>query len=203
MPDKLMLIFHRIFFGNAKAITMYGNRTSFLDRIPKGVVSEIFKKPGYGNHRKFCAKKYDYYARAHGNFRERLRFLVNSIDMGRSFDTLYRKLLEVESFGRLAAWDSLQILDTMVLEGKLSPKRMYLSGSTGPKKGVFHFYGVTATEGLKRKVNCGIEEAGMRILDTIRRSRRVPDEIRRDKFLIYRLEDALCNFQKDKFKGRG
>jgi hypothetical protein len=201
LNDKLVVIFHEVFLGDVDIINEYKDRVSFLKEIRENVIEEIFENNNYGNHRKFCAKTYKYYEDAIRSFLDLLPELKNDLRNGASFDTLYNKIIKkVDSFGRTAAWDFLEIIDRTLLNGKLRPTKMYLRGSTGPKNGVQYFFGVHTIGDLKQKKRLDLEEAGMEILKIILNSDKTSDKIKKDRFLIYRLEDALCIFQKGKFQ---
>ena len=201
LDDKLVLIFHEVFFGDVNIVNEYKDKVSFLEEIKENVIKEIFEDHKYGNHRKFCAKTYKYYEDAFRSFFDLLPELKNDLRNGASFDTLYNKIIKkVYSFGRTATWDFLGIIDRTLLNGKLRPTKMYLRGSTGPKNGVQYFFGVHTIGDLKQKKKLDLEEAGMEILKIILNSDKISDKIKKDKFLIYRLEDALCIFQKGKFQ---
>lgn len=201
LDDKLMLIFHKVFFGDIYIIDEYKDDVSFLGEIRENVIKEIFKNHNYGNHRKFCAKNYKYYEDAFRSFLDLLPELKSNLRNDTSFDTLYNKIIKkVDSFGRTATWDFLEITDKTILNGKLRPTKMYLRGSTGPKNGVQYFFGVHTIGDLKQKKKLDLEEAGMEILKILHNSDKSSDKIKKDRFLIYRLEDALCIFQKGKFQ---
>jgi hypothetical protein len=199
LDDKLVLIFHGVFFGNVDIINEYKDKVSFLEEIKENVIKEIFENNNYGNHRKYCTKTHKYYQDAIRSFLNLLPELENNLRNDTSFDTLYNKIVKkVDSFGRTAAWDFLEIIDRTILNGELRPTKMYLQGSTGPETGVRYFFGVHTIGDLKQKKKLDLEEGGMEILKIIHNSNKVPDKIKKDKFLIYRLEDALCIFQKGK-----
>lgn len=201
LEDKLVLIFHEVFFGDIDIINEYKDKVSFLEEIRENVIKEIFENHNYGNHRKFCAKTYKYYQEAIRSFLDLLPELKNDLINDSSFDTLYNKIiLKVDSFGRTATWDFLEIIDRTILNGKLRPTKMYLRDSTGPKNGVQYFFGVHTIGNLKQKKKLDLEEDGMEIFKIILNSDKTSDKIKKDKFLIYRLEDALCIFQKGKFR---
>ena len=203
LDDKLVLIFHEVFFGGVDIIIEYKDKVSFLEETRENVIKEIFENHNhnYGNHRKFCAKTYKYYEDAIRSFLNLLPELKNDLRNDKSFDTLYNKIIKkVDSFGRTAAWDFLEIIDRTILNGKLRPTKMYLRGSTGPKNGVQYFFGVHTIGDLKQKKKLDLEEAGMEILKILHNSDKSSDKIKKDRFLIYRLEDALCIFQKGKFQ---
>ena len=201
LDDKLVLIFHVVFFGDIDIVNEYKDKVSFLEEIRENIIKEIFEKHKYGNHRKFCAQTYKYYEDAIRSFLNLLPKLKNNLRNDTSFDALYNKIIKkVDSFGRTATWDFLEIIDRTILNGKLRPTKMYLRDSTGPTKGVQYFFGVHTIRDLKQKKKLDLEEAGMEILKIILNSDKTPDKIQKDRFLIYRLEDALCIFQKGKFQ---
>jgi hypothetical protein len=203
IDDKLVLIFHEVFFGDVDIVNGYKDKISFLEEIRENVIKEIFEnhKYKYGNHRKFCAKTYKYYGDAIRSFLDLLPTLKNDLRNDTSFDALYNKIIKkVYSFGRTATWDFIEIIDRTILNGKLRPTKMYLRDSTGPKNGVQYFFEVHTIKDLKQKKKLDLEEAGMEILNIILNSDKISNKIKKDRFLIYRLEDALCIFQKGKFQ---
>jgi hypothetical protein len=83
---------------------------------------------------------------------------------------------------------------------------LYLDHATGPKKGVFFYYNVRSYNDLKDRL---MEESDTKpkdyfikavnlIMEAVRKSD-IDERIKKDKFLIYKIEDALCNFQKGNF----
>ncbi len=209
LNEKLMTIFHYIFFGDFEVAEKYN--THFLSLLNKKsdtiqkVIDEIFLKYNYGNHRKYCKKSYDYYEKAVNSFLGILQQIENDIQNDVTFDRLYNKIICLYSFGRTATWDFLECVDRIIVDGGLHPTKMYLQNATGPKNGVFYFFGVENVSQLKYKFSDDclneytdgevLEKAGAQIFNIIKNSD-IPDKIKRDKFLIYRVEDALCIFQK-------
>ncbi len=220
LDEKLITIFHFTFFGSFEVIDEYNKHfLSLLNNKPesiKGIIDEIFSKYTYGNHRKFCKKSYEYYGAAINSFLDLLPQLINDVKNEVSFDTLYNKIStkkiskKVYSFGRTATWDFLECIDRIILKGALYPTKMYLRYSTGPKNGVMYFFSVKDINELKGKLKDKfaakslkynyeyLEEAGVEILDIIKKSD-ISDKTKKDKFLIYKIEDALCIFQKGKY----
>jgi len=201
LDEKLITIFHFIFFGKFEVIEKYNESfLSLLNNEPeniKEIIEEEIFSPEfkYGNHRKYCKKSYEYYREAIKSFLKLLPELKNDLKSDEPFDTLYKKISKkVYSFGRTATWDFLEIIDRKLLKGKLYPAKLYLRDSTGPKEGVLYFFGVDKINELKEN----LEEAGMDILSIILNSN-INNKIKKDRFLIYKLEDALCNFQKGKY----
>ena len=216
LDEKLITIFHFTFFGKFEVIEKYNEYfLSLLNNKPesiKEIIKEIFLSGfTYGNHRKFCKKNYMYYEKAVSDFLKILPELKTDLKNVASFDVLFNKIsAKIFSFGRLAAWDFLEYVDRIISGGKLHPNKMYLQKSTGPKKGVLYFFGAENTTELKEILkdefaekhienNEYLEEAGMKILNEIKKSNNISDKIKKDKFLIYKVEDALCNFQKGKY----
>ena len=198
LDEKLITIFHFIFFGRFEVVEKYNEPfLSLLNNEPeniKGIIEEKIFSPEfkYGNHRKYCKKSYGYYEIAINSFLELLPELKSDLKNNESFDTLYKRVSKNVSFGRTATWDFLENIDRTILKGKLHPAKMYLRGSTGPKNGVLYFFGVGEINELKEN----LEEAGMEILNIILNSN-ISNKIKKDRFLIYKSADALCNFQKD------
>lgn len=211
--EKLIILFHHIFFGKLEILQKY--KEYFLSTLKnepediKNIIKEIYSNRKYGNHRKFCTKSFDYYKNALTSFKKILPKIKKNLEDDESFDTLYNQLTKVDSFGRTAAWDFLEVIDRIISDHPLNPNKMYLRGATGPKYGVHYFFNVNDNNELREKLKGELEdkslrynyeyleEAGMRIFNIIKNSN-ISDEIRNDYFLIYNLEDALCIFQKDK-----
>lgn len=213
LEEKLITLFHHIFFGKLEITEKYYEKfLSTLENDPedvKDIIKEIHSNYKYGNHRKYCEKSFNYYEEALTSFKKILPQIKKDLEDDKSIDILYNQLTNVDSFGRTASWDFLEVVDRIISDGPSDPNKMYLRNATGPKYGVHYFFEVDDNNELRRELKEEfkdksvkynyeyLEETGMKIFDTIKNSE-IKDEIKNDDFLIYNVEDALCCFQKDK-----
>jgi len=211
LDEKLIIIFHLTFFDKFEILDKYSQFFISLlkdkDKDIETIINDIFSNYNYGNHRKFCEKSYDYYKKSLDDFLNSLPILLMKISYNESFESMYYFLINnISSFGRTSCWDFLERIDRTISNGKLCPTQMYLTNATGPKKGVYYFFNVTSNDELKtRLMNKPIksnlsylDDAGGQIHNIILNSN-IDEKIKNDTFLIYKLEDALCNFQKGRF----
>ncbi len=212
IEEKLILVFNCVYFGDAYIIqNEFSNAENINDKNNKIIIKKLFKKNfSFGNHRKYMKKDYEEYKKAFEYFSEHV--LDNMVGMIRSsapFDEMYNLLREIPWFGRTAAWDFLEIIDRNIAEGRLNPPHMYISDSTGPKRGVKYFFEIKDNPEIKgvkelekrvmppKYIYKYFNEAGNLIKEKILKTN-IDKKIKSDKFLVYKLEDALCNFQKGK-----
>lgn len=97
---------------------------------------DFFENCSYSNHRKFTPKNL---AKENGLFKSMRYFIDNigtfAVDYKREFHELYLLSQKIPSFARLAAFDYATTLVKCGLNiGE--PKSMYVSGSTGPLRGL-------------------------------------------------------------------
>jgi len=210
LDEKLITVFHHIFFGRFEITKRYHDDfVSILNEDPEkinDVINEIHSDYKYGNHRKYCKKSFDYYKEALNSFKKVLPQIKGELENGKSFDNLFNYLKKVNSFGRTASWDFLEVIDRIISDEPLNPENIYLRNATGPKYGVHYFFEVDDNNELREKLSDEfkslqynyeiLEKAGLEIFDIIKESS-IKDEIKNDDFLIYNVEDALCCFQKN------
>jgi hypothetical protein len=93
----------------------------------------------------------------------------------RRFEALFRKLKKIHRFGRLGAWDFIDLLLYTRLITNAEPEHCYLDGATGPLEGARQIWGKRPTDELNDLSARFAKELGIS---------------------CFVLEDALCNFQK-------
>ena len=96
-------------------------------------------------------------------------------DPSRTFDELFEKFTKIHRFGRLAAFDFVDLLLEMRLVTNAEPAHCYLKHSSGPLRGAKRIWGTLSDAELDR------------------RAAQLARELDVSCFVI---EDALCNFQK-------
>ncbi|GBK97431.1 hypothetical protein VH1709_contig00008-0276 [Vibrio harveyi] len=152
----------------------------------------------FGNHRKYESLRYDsnrpiqkvfksYLDWVGGSNDHEVRFWEASTEKSTSnpailFDTLYRSMKSVISFGRTAKFDYLTMLAKFDIVD-IDPLTLYLTGATGPRDGVnLLFYGKKSSDDTAVMLNEKINE--------------LAEDLPISKLSSQVLEDALCNWQK-------
>ncbi|HHC6444107.1 TPA: hypothetical protein ACN35N_003568 [Vibrio parahaemolyticus] len=156
----------------------------------------------FGNHRKYESLRYDAYKPLHkvvhsyiswvgGSKDHEARFFEASSILGTTnphilFDSLYRSMSCVLSFGRTAKFDYLTMLAKFEIVN-IDPLTLYLTGATGPRQGAnYLFYGKKSSDDTAQTLNEKINE--------------LAKEMPIEKLSSQVLEDALCNWQKSPAK---
>jgi hypothetical protein len=156
----------------------------------------------FGNHRKYESLRYEssrplqkvvksYIDWVGGSKDHEVRFLEASTLLSTPtphtlFDSLYRSMRGVNSFGRTARFDYLTMLAKFEVV-KIDPLTLYLTGATGPKDGAnMLFYGKKSSNDSVPLLNQKFNELALDLPISM-----LPSQV---------LEDALCNWQKSPSK---
>ncbi|MGW0454510.1 alpha-glutamyl/putrescinyl thymine pyrophosphorylase clade 3 protein [Gordonia sputi] len=149
---------------------------------------------GFGNHRKYESLSgtsangtgevlESYIAWIGGSHHDRFDPLVIAGDPPRSFAAIYTSLAAVHRFGRIAKFDYLTMMGKLGLL-EVVPDKLYLQGASGPLTGARLLWCGTATStDSARSLEPQLQGVG----DAL--------ELTYDV-----LEDALCNWQKSRFR---
>lgn len=155
---------------------------------------------GFGNHRKYesldaysargtgaAVATYIRWVTASGNHPNLINQALREVkgDPKKAFDSLYRSMSAVASFGRMARFDYLTMLGKLGL-APIEPGLVYMQNATGPLKGARLLFGGKTTT----PIDASTLDSWLIELDSMLG---VGMQV---------LEDSLCNWQKspDKFK---
>ena len=169
------------------------NKQSFEQMLLQNsaVLSDASRAGRYSNHRQYVSRKPEAIAKtfdemsqwlfANGSFSQLIRnvHVRSGQNPEAAFDEMYRSVRQVNSFGRLGAFDFLTMIGKLDL-APIFPGSTYLDGATGPLRGArLLFHGRTDFPRTGKQM-----QASFDLLDDYLQVGKQP------------LEDSICNWQK-------